>query len=526
MKVQQITEALAEIDNIDSGKSRKNVVILGAGMAGLVAAYELSRLGHTVEIIEAQNRVGGRAFTHRFNDKDYHELGAMRIPSTHGHTLYYIEKCGLKTRRFINHHDDHDSFYFIRGIASTHKDALLKIVPNFRLSCREREIIEKAGTPIALMSVLGEAIDKITKSPENMDALFAQGPMTAYVKELESQTLYDYLRSHLDTEDAVELVGAVTGLEVWWSKAVTMILRDEISQAESTGLVEIIGGTDLLPTTLRDQLALRPNVTITLKTKVSAIFSRADRVQLKLQSQEKVSDLVCRDADFVICTIPFGCLRRIELHGLSSGKMRAIRNLTYASSTKVLLHCGERFWESEKYGIFGAGSQMDLINRQIYYPSDTAEPGPVKSKSKLASALLAYEEHEKTQKPKSSTTKLKSGVLVGSYCWGSDARRLGALPCDERTRVVADCVAEIHPEIWDNDMIQAAKTICWDQFDWSVGAFCFMRPGDLELYYKDTIKPEGHLFFAGEHCSLDQGWMQGAIESAIRTVHGLVAFET
>jgi monoamine oxidase len=524
MKHTSITEALATIDGLDAGKPRKNIVVLGAGIAGLVAAHELSRLGHTVEIIEAQKRVGGRAHTWRPDKDAYHEFGAMRIHSTHDYTHYYISQCGLGTRKFINHHDDEDTFYFLRGLASTHREALVKILPNYRLSNREREIVETAGTPLALMSVLGEAIKRLKSSEDHLNALFAQGPMTDYVRELESQTLHDYLRSHLDTDDAVELVGAVTGLEVWWSKAVTMILREEITQEKSTGLVEIIGGTDLLPTGLSEILKRRTNVTFTLNTEVRSIYKRGDGVHLKVRARQEGAELVCRDADFVLCTLPFGVMRRMDLNGLSPRKMRAIRNLNYASSTKVLHHCKERFWESDEYRILGGGSQMDLVNRQIYYPSAEVTTAPVVEQSQLSSALLRYDVIDKMQIAKiPSATALRPGVLVGSYCWGADARRLGALSNDERARVVQECVSHVHPEIQDSHMVKESASIFWDEHDWAAGAFCFMKPGDFEKYYQDTIATEGRLFFAGEHCSLDQGWMQGAAESAIRAVSGLVA---
>jgi monoamine oxidase len=74
---------LARIKSIDEGKRRKNIIVLGAGMAGLVAAYELKALGHQVRIFEGSNRAGGRVHTHRFSDGTHGELGAMRIPKHH-----------------------------------------------------------------------------------------------------------------------------------------------------------------------------------------------------------------------------------------------------------------------------------------------------------------------------------------------------------------------------------------------------------------------------------------------------------
>ena len=71
----------------------KKVLILGAGMAGLVAGYELSQLGHDVTILEARMRPGGRVNTLReaFSDGLYAEGGAARIPDDHDLTLKYVK---------------------------------------------------------------------------------------------------------------------------------------------------------------------------------------------------------------------------------------------------------------------------------------------------------------------------------------------------------------------------------------------------------------------------------------------------
>src|SRR5574341_2254917 len=80
----------------------KKVIVVGAGMAGLVAAYELLRAGHDPLILEAQQRVGGRVYTLRapFTHGLYAEVGAMRIPRAHALTLAYIEKFNLKVAPF------------------------------------------------------------------------------------------------------------------------------------------------------------------------------------------------------------------------------------------------------------------------------------------------------------------------------------------------------------------------------------------------------------------------------------------
>ena len=93
----------------------KKVVIVGAGMAGLTAAYELKRAGHQPVVLEAQQRLGGRVHTLRepFSEGLYAEVGAMRIPRAHKMTLAYIEKFGLKTNDFTM--DNPQAYYYIGG---------------------------------------------------------------------------------------------------------------------------------------------------------------------------------------------------------------------------------------------------------------------------------------------------------------------------------------------------------------------------------------------------------------------------
>jgi monoamine oxidase len=81
---------------------KKKVLILGAGMAGLVAGYELTRLGHEVTILEARMRPGGRVHTlhEPFSDGLYAEAGAARIPDEHDLTLKYVKIFDLPLEPF------------------------------------------------------------------------------------------------------------------------------------------------------------------------------------------------------------------------------------------------------------------------------------------------------------------------------------------------------------------------------------------------------------------------------------------
>src|SRR5699024_3744273 len=106
MFISRTTEGMARLirRGLPPTSSPKNVVIVGAGMAGLVAGSLLKEAGHQVILLEASDRVGGRVHTLRspFTDGLYFEAGAMRIPAVHVLIFEYIKKFGLQVNEFFN----------------------------------------------------------------------------------------------------------------------------------------------------------------------------------------------------------------------------------------------------------------------------------------------------------------------------------------------------------------------------------------------------------------------------------------
>ncbi|MFP2931865.1 FAD-dependent oxidoreductase [Pyxidicoccus sp. 3LG] len=101
------------------GGGDRRVIVVGAGLAGLTAAYELVKRGYDVTVLEAQSRVGGRVRTHRegFAAGQYAELGAVRIPDVHEHTLGYVKELGLPLVEF----DSGEGLYYLKGQRFMHR---------------------------------------------------------------------------------------------------------------------------------------------------------------------------------------------------------------------------------------------------------------------------------------------------------------------------------------------------------------------------------------------------------------------
>lgn len=112
---------LQELESVPNPNRPLKVVILGAGMAVLAAAYELEKRGHTCVILEAErSHIGGRVRTLRFEDNLYGEAGAMRIPQTHNLTHHYIQLCGLQLRPFVM--ENPQTYYYMRSQRIRAKD--------------------------------------------------------------------------------------------------------------------------------------------------------------------------------------------------------------------------------------------------------------------------------------------------------------------------------------------------------------------------------------------------------------------
>ncbi|HVF64607.1 MAG TPA: FAD-dependent oxidoreductase [Casimicrobiaceae bacterium] len=441
---------------------RQRVVIVGAGMAGLVAAHELLRAGHDPVLIESQNRVGGRILTLRepFMPGLYGEAGAMRIPRTHALTLAYVERFGLNLNAFKLQNPD--AYCHLSGRRYRWRE----IDADPSLFAGEMSEQDRASTCGKRWE---EAIRPLAEEIERGGEV----AWRSIVERYDGYSTREFLERQSWPEPLIELFGLLQNQEALMNSCFLELLREEVGRFY-VDLLQIDGGMDLLPRAFLPALANR----IRFGARMTAIEAGERDVTIHYQTTGNRARIT---ADYAIVTVPFPVLRHVEIvHPFSTAKRRAIRQLRYDASAKVFLQFRRRFWEEDD-GIVGGGTVTDLPIRNIFYPEHGRDHG--------------------------------RGVLLASYTWGEDAQRWGSLGHDERLAQALENVAIIHPQALAEYEVGASKM--WHDDPHAGGAFALFEPGQQTLLHDHIVAPEGRVFFAGEHASLAHAWIQGAIESGL-----------
>jgi monoamine oxidase len=439
----------------------KRVIILGAGIAGLVTAYELARQGHEPLILEAQNRVGGRIYTLRdFAPGLYAEAGAMRIPRAHNLTLEYCDLFGLELRPFVM--DNPKGLVHIGGQRMTLEEANME--PE-RLPF-ELEDHERGRTANQMWD---EAIADLR---ELLDT-HGQDAWPQIVEQYDQYSLYEFLKLKKFSEGAIEMYGVMNFLEADMHNSVVEVLREDLGKAY-VDMQEIVGGSDRLPNAFFEQLRNK----VRFGAEVNAIDQDEDSVTIHYKTAAGRFSVT---GDYAVCTLPFSVLRHIEImKPFSHDKQRAIRQLNYAASTKVLFQVRRRFWEDE--GIYGGATVTDLPIRRMNYPT----PDP---------------DNER-------------GILLASYTWSQDAARWGAMDNEARIEEALEDVERIHPGAMQE--FECGASHAWYEDPYAAGAFALFEAEQQTQLQEAIVAPEGRVYFAGEHCSLYHAWIQGSLESGIK----------
>jgi len=293
-----------------------SVVVAGAGLAGLAAAHDLTALGADVTVVEARDRVGGRAWTIRdgFVENQHAEAGGDMIDEEQHAIRDLAGELGLKLTRILR-----GGFSYVR--------------------------VDAGGKPHIVGRDTMRGWERLARELHDLVVLYRRAeqrwdsPISASIARRSVAAWLDSL--HADEE----LRATATGLRGFFladpEELSLVALVDQFSEWETPaawGMYRIEGGNDRLAEALASRLGTR----LHLNTEVVAVSHRGQGVRVSVRNRRAHSQIAC---DYTVLTLPATLLRRIPIApALPAQQHDAIAALKYGRATKTLLQFSRRFW--------------------------------------------------------------------------------------------------------------------------------------------------------------------------------------
>jgi monoamine oxidase len=463
-------ESVPDRQPLHQGTARR-VIVIGAGLAGLAAADDLTAAGHDVTVLEARMRPGGRLFTIRspFADGLYAEAGAMFAGGPR--ITRYAERFGIP---LVGERSDAAFVYHLRG-----RRLRLGGGPvNWPLALTPEEQAGRWGE-----TYIGHLLEEIGDP-------FVDGWPPESLRRYDGMTLPDLLRSRGASPGLIELLrtnvlhlhgDGIDSLSALW------FLRDAAIYAAmgrgGGGVFE--GGSDRLPRAMAAHLSDR----IIYGAPVVRIERDDAQVRVVVAQGGGPNTL---SADYLVCAIPFTVLRDVEVApAFSADKQRAIRELSYSSITRVYVQMRERFWE--RAGESGWAESDLPVPRTIVHPLAPAGTRPRRA-------------------------------VLEAHTGREHARHLAGLDEEARLAFALEQLETLFPGARAH--AEGGTSYSWVSDPWARGGYSSLRPGQVFGLWPHIAQSEDRIFFAGEHTSRMSASMEGAVESgqrAAREVHEAAA---
>jgi monoamine oxidase len=470
-----------------------SVLVLGAGMAGMCAALELRNAGYQVQVLEYNDRPGGRNWSlyggdtytemggitqHvRFAEGLYLNPGPWRIPYHHRALIDYCKRLnvalepftqvnyaaylhsakafGGKPKRYREVHADFNGHVAEQLAKATNQSQLDQAVTR-----EDREILLEA------MRTWG-ALDKNYEYKKGLMTSERRG----YVSDPGGGLTSDPVPSDpLAMNDLMQ------------SKLWQFIVAGHIYEFQNT-IFQPVGGMGMIGKAFGRELG---NV-IQYNAKVTDIKQDERGVTVAYQDSKVGGATRIAKADWCVCTIPASILSQIPMT-VGAPMKAAIDALYYDSAIKVGLQFKRRFWEQDE-SIYGGITFTDLPNALIGYPNSRYfDDGP--------------------------------GVLLGAYTFGPNSFQYAAMPPEERIRKTVQYGVQIHPQYTAE--FEHGVAVAWHRVPWTLGCAGHWTDELRAKHYDDLCAIDGRIVLAGEHASRLPAWQEGALLSsldAIRRLH-------
>jgi len=464
--------AIADDALPSAGKSiaPARVVIVGAGLAGLTAAYRLKQKGIIATVYEASTRLGGRCWTNRtsFANGQIAEHGGEFIDQAHTATRHLAQELGLPLDNVVAAEPNgSEPFYHFDGSAYSYAQAIddMKAV----WQPLKRDYVE-AGYPTLYTSstARGRALDAM--SIRTWITQNVPGGITSRLGQL------------LDVAYCIEY-----GADTTDQSALNLIyLLGAVGQGQirlfgpSNEKYKVRGGNDQIVS--RTAAALSGQI-ITGKV-LSAVTASGNRWTLGFEDRSSVT------ADRVILALPFSVMReRVNLRnaGFPIQKMRAITELGMGQNAKLALQFSTRHWNT-----LGCGGD--------------------------SYADTGYQATWEVTRGQTGT----NGILV-DYTGGSvTAKQSGRLP----SALAQQFLAQVEPVLpgLSTKFTGAVSFDDWSRNPWTLGSYAYFRVGQYQRFAGAEREIVGSCHFAGEQTSQDaQGYLEGAVESGNRAAGEVVS---
>ncbi len=468
------------------------VLILGAGIAGVTAAYELRQAGYDVRILEYNTRPGGRSWTirggddytelggavqhARFADGEYFNPGPWRIPYHHRAVLSYAHRFDVALEPFVQ--VNYNAFVHATDAFDGKPQRYRHLQADWQ--GHVAELLAKATSQGALDdAVTSEDRQKLLEGLRDWGALdngfrYATGTRSSdhrgYAVDPGGGLMPD-----AEPSRPIDLGHLLDG-RVW--SAIGAGQEYEFQSA----IFQPTGGMDMIAKAIARPVA----DAIRYGARVTRIAQDERGVTVTYADLAAGGTLRSETADWCVCTIPLSILGQLDVQ-VGAAMRAAIDAVPYEASIKIGLQFRRRFWEQDD-AIYGGISYTDQPNERISYPSHGyGRRGP--------------------------------SVLLGAYTFGPNAYAFTAMSPAERIEAALAMGSKIHPQY--RAEFDHGVSVGWHRVPFTMGCFGGWSDAARRDHYRNLCAIDGRIVLAGEHASNLPAWQEGAVLSALDAIERL-----